>query len=35
MYAVIVEVVLLGLVIWYAWKWPRSTPSVWADRTSR
>ncbi len=26
-YAVVVEVVLLALVIWFAWKWPRRTPS--------
>lgn len=27
-YAIVVEVVLLALVIWFAWKWPRSTPGV-------
>lgn len=27
-YAVIIQVALLALVIWFAWKWPRSTPSV-------
>lgn len=27
-YAMVVEVVLLALVIWFAWKWPRNTSSV-------
>lgn len=27
-YAVVVQVALLALVIWFAWRWPRSTPNV-------
>lgn len=26
-YAMVVQVVLLGLIIWFAWQWPRSIPS--------